>query len=130
MAERTRPRHPVRGLDVPGLTEAEARERRRRALDELDPEARSFGELAAHALGCGPGAYPIVTRWYAEDYQRTGVVTAIRDLRTKLAFDQAWEAWRAAAHELAAAGARHFEERWPEVASDLESNAVRLYDPD
>lgn len=130
MEEANPPPHPARSLELPGLTEAEAREWRTRALDRLDPEARSFGELAAHALGCGPGAYPIIVRWYAEDYERTGAVTAIRDLRTKLAFNRAWEAWRAAAHELAAAGARHFEDRWPEVAADLESNAVRLHDPD
>ena len=84
----------------------------------MPPAAREFGERAARALTT-PAAVPIVREGCAQSYLREGRVAAEAWLQSKVAFDRAYDAWRAATRALATAGATHFGRHWPTVADDM-----------
>lgn len=95
---------------------------------EPSVEACAFGERAAGALGCGPAAWPAIAEVWARGYDRDGALVSEEELRTKIAFNHAWNKWRGAARALAAAGGEHFGPNWAQVAADLDSNRIRISD--
>lgn len=85
-----------------------------RAAEQIRPEKRSN--------------WPFICADWAETYDQDGAEVAEERLRVKVAFHRAWEEWRQATRELAAAGERYCGPSWEWVSADLDGNRIRLLD--